>query len=200
MSLTKADWTEAALVALANGGLADVAVEPLARTLHATKGSFYWHFADRAELIAATLERWEQRETTEVIARIQEIPDARERLIALGRGAYAGAARGNAHAAVLAAASDPRVGPVLKRVTRTRLTFLQQLYSELGMAEDRAARQARVAYALYLGIGQLRRADPGTAPTGPELDAYLDLAIDAMMPNPDTERRRLRTRSGLPHR
>ncbi len=53
-----------ALLALARDGFAGVAVEPLARKLGATKGSFYWHFATRAELIAATLELWEQRETT----------------------------------------------------------------------------------------------------------------------------------------
>jgi AcrR family transcriptional regulator len=54
--LSKADWTEAALDALAGDGLSNVAVEPLARRLGATKGSFYWHFANRAELIAATLQ------------------------------------------------------------------------------------------------------------------------------------------------
>jgi AcrR family transcriptional regulator len=180
MSLSKADWTEAALVALAREGMAAVAVEPLARVLEATKGSFYWHFSDRAELMSATLELWERRETTEVIERIQAIPDPRQRLVALGAGAYAGAARGNAHAAVLAAASDPRVAPVLERVTHSRLEFLQQLYSDLGDAQ--AARRARLAYALYLGIGELRLADPNGDLVGDELDAYLHLAVDVMMP------------------
>jgi len=138
MALTKADWTEAALAVLARDGLAGVAVEPLARQLGATKGSFYWHFIDRADLIRATVELWEQRETTEVIDRIQAIPDPRERLTALGAGAYASAARGNAHAAVLAAASDPLVRVVLERVTRTELAFLEQLYRDLGVPAGRA--------------------------------------------------------------
>ncbi|MDQ3164180.1 MAG: hypothetical protein M3Q92_15360 [Actinomycetota bacterium] len=56
------------------------------------RSGFYWHFADRAELIAATLELWEQLATTETIDRIQSIPDPRERLTALAAGAYAGAA------------------------------------------------------------------------------------------------------------
>jgi len=180
--LRKSDWTEAALLALARDGFAGVAVEPLARKLGATKGSFYWHFANRAELIGATLELWEQRETTEVIAAIQAISDPLERLIALGRGAYSGAARGNAHGAVLAAAAEPRVAPVLERVTSTRLEFLEGLYSELGLPADHAARRARLAYALYLGIGELRRADPDRNPTDQELDAYLKLAVDAMIP------------------
>ena len=182
MSLSRTDWTEAALSALAQDGLPGVAVQPLARTLGATKGSFYWHFADRGALITATLELWQQRETTAVIARIEAINDPRQRLIALGRGAYAGAARGNAHAAILAAAADPRVRPVLKRVTRLRLAFLQRLYHDLGLPRDEATRRARLAYALYLGIGELRRADPDSDPTDAELDAYLDLALATMVP------------------
>jgi len=184
------DWTEAALVALARDGLAGVAVEPLARQLGATKGSFYWHFVDRADLIRATVELWEQRETTEVIDRIQAIPDPRERLTALGAGAYASAARGNAHAALLAAASDPRVRLVLERVTRTELAFLEQLYRDLGVPAGRAARHARLAYALFLGIGDLRRADPDGDPAGRELDAYLKMAVDVMIPPARATQRR----------
>ncbi len=187
VSLSRVDWTEAALVALARDGLAGVAVESLARRLGATKGSFYWHFADRAELIAATLELYERRETIEVIARIQAIPGPRERLTALASYAYAGAAAPNAHAGVLAAASDPRVAPVLTRVTRTRLAAIERLYIDLGLAPEQAARQARLAYALYLGISELRRADPDHEPTGASLNAYLDLAVNVMMP-PDRGR------------
>lgn len=197
VALSKADWIEAALVALSRDGLGGVAVEPLARGLGATKGSFYWHFADRAALIAATLELWEQRETTEVIERIQAIEDPRERLSALGRGAYAGAAHGNAHAAVLAASSDPRVWPVLERVTRARLAFLERLYSDLGVAADQAPRWARLAYALYLGIGELRRANPDAEPDGRELDAYVDLAVGRMLP-PDQRRRGDRLQGRVP--
>lgn len=182
VALSKADWTEAALLALARDGLAGVAVEPLARHLGATKGSFYWHFADRAELIAATLDLWQQRETTEVIDHIRAISDPRERLTALGAGAYGGAARGNTHSAVVAAASDPRARAVLERVTRVRLEFLERLYSELGVADGQAGRHARLAYALYLGIGELRQADPDGDLAGRELDAYLELAVDIMMP------------------
>jgi len=179
--LSIADWTEAALQALAHDGLAGVAVEPLARRLNTTKGSFYWHFANRAELIAATLELWERRETADVIDRLQAVADPRERLILLASGAYAAAARGNAHAAVLAAASDPAVRVVLERFTRTWLTFLEGLYRELAVPAGEAAQRARLAYALYRGTGELRHADPDSDLTGQQLDAYLELAVDSIM-------------------
>ncbi|MDX6678739.1 MAG: hypothetical protein QOE31_2791 [Solirubrobacteraceae bacterium] len=182
MALSKTDWIEAALLALAREGLAGVAVEPLARTLGTTKGSFYWHFADRGALISATLALWERRATTEMIDRIQAIPDPRERLTELAAGAYAGAIAGNAYAAVLAAAADPRAADVLQRVTHVQLRFLEGLYGDLGLPADHAHRYARLAYALYLGIGELRHADPDSDLAGRELDDYLALAVDIIMP------------------
>ena len=185
MPLTRTDWAEAALLALARDGLKGVAVERLARELRTTKGSFYWHFADRADLIAATLERWEHRATTEMIARIEAIDGPRERLVALASTAHAGAARGNAYAAMLAAAADPLVRAALERVTRAQLAFLSELYTDLGVPPDHAARHAHLAFALYLGIADLRLADPDNAPAGPQLDAYLELAVRAILPPGD---------------
>jgi len=180
--LSRGDWTEEALVVLASDGLAAVAVEPLARRLDATKGSFYWHFANRAELVAATLELWERRATAETIERIEVIADPRERLTALATGAYTRASRGNAYAALLAAASDPPVRALLERVTRTQLEFLERLYLDLDVPADRAPPHARLAYSVYLGISQLRIADPDNEPEGRELLTYLELAVDSIMP------------------
>jgi AcrR family transcriptional regulator len=119
-----------------------VAVEPLARRLGACKGSFYWHFRDRGELVTETLERWERRDTVEVIADLETIADPGDRLRELTRSAYAGAAEGgDAQSGVLAAASDPRVAPVLERVTLTRLAFLELLFEAVGL--DPPAAQAR---------------------------------------------------------
>lgn len=181
MRLSRSDWTETALAALVESGLAGVAIDPLACRLGATKGSFYWHFSNRDELIAATLALWEQRETAEVIASIEAIDDPRRRLIALARLAYARAAQGaSAQAGVLAAASDPRVALVLRRVTATRLAYLERLYADLGLDSDAARRHARLAYALYVGIGDLRRAAPGATELEGELEAQIELMVEAV--------------------
>lgn len=150
--------------------------------LGATKGSFYWHFSNRDDLIAATLALWEQRDTAEVIAAIEALPDPRKRLVGLARFAYERAERGSdAQAGVLAAAEDPRVAPVLERVTTTRLDFLTRLYTDLGLASEVARRHARLAYTVYLGIADLRRAAPTwLQPPGDELEDQLELTIQAL--------------------
>src|ERR671922_6013 len=78
--LSRERWIAAALDALADGGMAAVAVEPLAARLGVTKGSFYWHFRDRDELLTAALQEWERTGTEELIKRLDQIADPRERL------------------------------------------------------------------------------------------------------------------------
>jgi AcrR family transcriptional regulator len=43
---------------MVRSGADSIRVQQLARDLHATKGSFYWHFRDRAALLDAILQRW----------------------------------------------------------------------------------------------------------------------------------------------
>lgn len=61
-SLQPGDWIHAALARLAKQGIQEVRVEVLARDLGVSKGSFYWHFRDRADLLEKTLALWEESE------------------------------------------------------------------------------------------------------------------------------------------
>src|SRR3546814_1862651 len=88
-NLTADCWAEAALDAIAGGGLDAVAVEPLARRLGVTKGSFYWHFANRDALLRAALQRWEQTETDDIVARIGPESDPYVRIVKLFKSANA---------------------------------------------------------------------------------------------------------------
>src|SRR5579859_5070722 len=65
------DWIEQGLRALATGGPDAVRIEPLAQALGVTKGSFYWHFADRRALLEAMLDTWERTSVEDVIARVE---------------------------------------------------------------------------------------------------------------------------------
>jgi len=61
-SLHPEDWLRAAETRLAGHGIDSVRVEVLARDLNVSKGSFYWHFRDRGELLDQVLARWEGAE------------------------------------------------------------------------------------------------------------------------------------------
>jgi AcrR family transcriptional regulator len=69
--LNRDDWLKAARLALLTGGVEAVRVEKLARNLRVTKGSFYWHFKDREELLALLLREWEEELLKDIIPRLR---------------------------------------------------------------------------------------------------------------------------------
>jgi AcrR family transcriptional regulator len=153
--LTREDWTGVALEALAAGGVAAVTVDGLAKKLGATRGSFYWHFKDRNELIEVALEKWEREHTTELIPRAETIGDPIERLRFLFREVYEPPTDPIERA--LAWSDDPLVAPAVARVTRARLVFLRRIFSDLGLPDDEASDRAWLAYSFYVGHHQLGR-------------------------------------------
>jgi AcrR family transcriptional regulator len=148
--LGRDDWTGAALEALAEGGVGAVAVERLTKRVGATRGSFYWHFKDRDDLIEAALERWERENTTDLIPAAETVADPVERLRNLFREVYERPAD-RIEIALAAATDDPRVRAVRARVTRARLEFLRRILAEIGLPAADAADRAWLAYAFYVG-------------------------------------------------
>jgi AcrR family transcriptional regulator len=56
------DWIRAAFVRISSEGVDSVRIEVLARDMAVSKGSFYWHFTDREDLLAKLLARWAEGE------------------------------------------------------------------------------------------------------------------------------------------
>lgn len=164
VKVTREDWLLAALAALAETGVGGVAVDPLARRLGVTRGSFYWHFKDRAALLEESLSLWEEQSTLAFIADLAGIEDPRTRLEALFYGALTDDTVAGLEPAIVAHAQHPVVGAVLARVTQRRLDYLTDLFAEVGQDPAAARRQAVATYAAYLGWIELRRAAPGVVP------------------------------------
>jgi AcrR family transcriptional regulator len=194
--LSRQSWIQAALDAIAEGGLAGVAVVPLAKRLGATKGSFYWHFANREALVEAALAEWEHSHTAAVIAEIEaSSDDPLKQLRLLFRRVTALAARDRIELALLATADHPIVEPVLDRVTRRRIDFVAGRLQRLRFSRAQAKRRALLVYSVYVGHAQLVHATPQLLPraqaakraylndvlvalTSPPTDAKLDRPFD----------------------
>jgi len=61
------DWVEAGLGALVDNGVTAVKILPLAQRLGVTRGSFYWHFRSRDELLGRLLDAWEAKNTAAIV-------------------------------------------------------------------------------------------------------------------------------------
>ena len=186
-TLTASDWAEAALQLIAEKGLGALTVSALAERLGVTKGSFYWHFGGRSELLAATLDRWEQRTTTEAIRALDAITDHRRRLELILDAAFQAPRSRSLYAALAEAAEDPIVRAVLNRVASARIAYLELCYRNLGLSAAVAKSQAVFAYASYRGLLQLAHEAPGSLPT--DWSTYPKVTRKALVPTVRGQRR-----------
>lgn len=180
--MTADAWAEAALEMIAESGLETVAVEPLARRLGVTKGSFYWHFASRQALLEAALERWERRETDEVLARAAQERDPRKRLARLFREADGSRRAGRLYLALTGAMENHPIQTVVRRVMDHRVTFLHECYAAMGLSGGEAAKRAILAYSVFLGTLQLRRDAPEVVPVEEAFHEYMHFIGEALIP------------------
>ena len=149
--LGKQDWIDAGLEALAGGGIGAVRVERLAEELSVTKGSFYWHFTDRATLHEALLETWRRRATENVIVKVQEFEgDAKARLRLLFTIVLE--SDGRLDMAIRAwAVKDSAALAALKHIDKCRVAYLESLFCQLGFTPTQATARAWFIYNALIG-------------------------------------------------
>lgn len=73
--LGEEDWLATAYKVLTESGVEAVKVMPLAKRLGVSRTSFYWHFKDREELLEAMIQRWEDKNTGNLVARTEAYAD-----------------------------------------------------------------------------------------------------------------------------
>ena len=181
--LSADDWAQAALDLIAEQGVSAVAVEPLARRLGVTKGSFYWHFPSRDALLQAALERWEVVEQESVFGNLEKVPDPRERLRALFQLVGHEVKPHIIYSELLKALDHPSVQPVIDRVSQRRLEYLVASFRQAGMQRTDAVHRARLTYAAYVGFLQLQRQLQQPRMTSEEFETYLEHVISTLIPN-----------------
>jgi AcrR family transcriptional regulator len=181
-TLTAADWERAALELIAERGVQAVAIEPLARRMGITKGSFYWHFSGRESLLEQALVRWEEHDSRNLNKSLGEIDDPRERLVSFFRRVGREKLTHEVYSELCAAAGHPQVEPVLERVAERRMQHLSAAFEELGMPPERARHQARLTYSVYLGFLQLQRQHQTPSLSSGDFEAYIEHVIQTLIP------------------
>jgi AcrR family transcriptional regulator len=157
--LGRQDWIEAGLALLGESGVEAVRVEPLAKRMQVTKGSFYWHFKDRNDLLDAILTQWVEIDTNSIIERVDRLDlEPKMKLLRLFELAIADdgmtpeLADGSVENAIRAWATiDPKIAAVLQQVDLQRLEYTKNIFLEIGFSEPEALARARLAYYSLVG-------------------------------------------------
>lgn len=181
--LSADDWAQAALDLIAEQGVVAVAVEPLARRLGVTKGSFYWHFPSRDALLVAALERWEKLELETVWGQLEAVPDPRQRLRALFEMVAHEFKSHVIYSELLKAADNAAVQPVIGRVSERRLDYLTAAFRQAGLGRTDAQHRARLAYSAYVGFLQLNLQLHQTRMQHDEFEAYVEHMMATLIPS-----------------
>ena len=167
--LTRDDWLAAAHAAVVEGGFDQLRVLLIAKALGVTRGSFYWHFSDHAELQAELLAGWRQRQLSlidQLHAPASSDPQAELERVLEAALAHAGtdlehmrfelALRGLGR-------RDAAVARLLAEVDALRLQLFVQKFQQLVVDPAVALDLARLFYLAVVGSHQAL-ARPGNPP------------------------------------
>lgn len=160
--LTRDDWLDAAFGAVVDGGFDKARVLMIAETLGVTRGSFYWHFTDHADLIAALLARWRDRELAldeQLRSDAHSTADPKadlEQLLEVAL-AHAGADLENIRFELALRGlgrRDPEVAQMLAQVDRARMGLFEQKFLRLTGDPKKASELAALFYLAIVGSYQ----------------------------------------------
>lgn len=137
---------------MAEKGVAAVKIEVLARQLGVSKGSFYWHFKNRQELLDGILQRWED-ETLWLIKESQKAVNPKQQLVKMLTLAEEMCNLPDPETAIVFwAYKDPAVQERVRIVEIKRVNYLTKLLQDCGFNEAEARQRAEVAYFAFMGF------------------------------------------------
>jgi AcrR family transcriptional regulator len=158
--LGQEDWLQAAFQSVVEGGFDNVRVLLLAERLRVTRGSFYWHFSDHAQLIEVLLARWrllEQETQQRLLAIESRDPRADLAQVLEAALAHAGPDLENMRFELALRGlgrRDPAVARMLADVDQERMALFEHKFLRLTRSRKKAAELAALFYLAIVGSYQ----------------------------------------------
>ena len=158
--LDRPAWVKAALAILADEGPGGLRVEVLAKKLQVTKGSFYWHFKDRRDLVDAVLDEWKEGRIRDIRKQTRAKPGEEFAALLHTIDVYSASRNQRGLPIELAvrewARHDARAAEVVEEVDSERLACAVRLYQARGLSDDEAAARSVLLYAYVFGFSLMR--------------------------------------------
>ena len=153
-NLSRKDWIDFALQKLSKEGIDKVTIAALARDLKVTKGSFYWHFKDREDLLKAMLVRWEETGSEVVFSEVKRVGgDAKRRLKHMSDIIFK--RYGDQLNFELAlrewGRKDPKIRHIIAQEDERRMDYMRGLFAEIYADPKIAEAKAWLLFSLYVG-------------------------------------------------
>lgn len=158
--LDRLAWIRAAVASLAEEGPDGLRIVTLAKRCNVSKGSFYWHFKDRRDLLDAVLEHWKDGRIRDIIKQTTASPgseaDALHHIVEIystGRNSKGFAIE---QAIRTWARNDTHAAAVVDEVDAVRLECARRLYLARGLPLEEAIARSILLYAYVFGWCEMR--------------------------------------------
>ncbi len=152
--LQRIDWLLKALEIFVAEGIDAVRITRLAQDLGVTRGSFYWHFENREDLIDALVSYWKDKNTSAITESVGNASSLAEGIFRFFE------------TCIDATLFDPRLDLALREWARrsdtvrsmvdiedeARITSLREFFTRFGYAMPEALIRARVLYFSQIGF------------------------------------------------
>jgi AcrR family transcriptional regulator len=149
--LGRQDWLNIGIQTLIERGIEAVRVDPLAKLLNVTRGSFYWHFKNRDDLLEEILNEWKARNTKNIIEQIEGLNSSPSAKLLSLLEIAAGDDNLLEKAVRVWSVNDARAAVAIAHIDQQRLDYLQNLFLQLGFSEIDSKVRAQIAYSVRLG-------------------------------------------------
>ena len=154
--LDRSAWVAGATEVLAEEGIAGLRVEVLAKRLKVTKGSFYWHFTDRRDLLMAVLAHWKEGRIRDIIKQTRAQPGRELEQIYHVIDVYSASRSRRGMMIELAvrdwARRDAEAGAIVAEVDDVRLRCARDLFLACGVPMEEASSRCMLLYAYVFGV------------------------------------------------
>lgn len=151
--LGRTDWLKAALGLLIEEGIDAVQITRLAKSINVSRGSFYWHFDSRGDLLQSMLEEWQTTNNRFFGSLLSECETLDEGILTF----FGIWVDGNRFSPELDQAVrdwarlDKDTLSVVRNEDSQRLTDIADMFRQFGYSNDEANVRARVLYFSQVG-------------------------------------------------
>ncbi len=187
--LQRFDWLKSALEIFVSEGIEAVRITRLADELKVTRGSFYWHFRNREDLLHSLVSYWKDKNTAAIIDSVAPAASLADGILRFFE------------TCVDAARFDPRLDLALREWARrsdsihqlvdaedsARIDALRQFYQRFDYPMPQALIRARVLYFAQIGFYALGTSESLDTRLG-YTEAYFEAFTGRQLSPPEANR------------
>ena len=190
VQLDRQSWITAAIEVMAEEGIAGLRVEVLAKRLKVTKGSFYWHFQDRRDLLMAVLQHWKEGRIRDIIKQTRAQPGNELAQIYHVIDVYSASRSRRGMMIELAvrdwARRETEAAAIVAEVDDVRLRCARELFLACGVPMAEASSRCMLLYAYVFGVSLMNyeKFDSDVARLKRDIADLIARSQSASMPSP----------------